>query len=243
MIVARGPRGPGGSGPAVIIMMTGPRPVTIPRAIIATGRTIRSVSLARTTGVYRGNDGRYYCKRNDGTTGLIVGAARRRYPGQCHRWRPFARRRHHPGGDRRRRRRQVDRPEQPAGEVPLIRHRAAETITLGGAGSSGFRAVSVRLRRSAGSVAGAASSGRTGRNPPRRHNTSPSLRAGQAFDDRVPGRVEMLGRMAIGRIVAATDMAAGPAQAQMHPPVAGLQTFLAPVGARRDILDTVQMRA
>jgi hypothetical protein len=25
--------------------------------------------------VYRGDDGRYYCKRNDGTTGLIVGAA------------------------------------------------------------------------------------------------------------------------------------------------------------------------
>ena len=25
--------------------------------------------------VYRGSDGRYYCKRNDGTTGLIVGAA------------------------------------------------------------------------------------------------------------------------------------------------------------------------
>lgn len=25
--------------------------------------------------VYRGEDGRYYCKRNDGTTGLIVGAA------------------------------------------------------------------------------------------------------------------------------------------------------------------------
>lgn len=25
--------------------------------------------------VYRGNDGRYYCKRTDGTTGLIVGAA------------------------------------------------------------------------------------------------------------------------------------------------------------------------
>jgi hypothetical protein len=24
--------------------------------------------------VYRGNDGRYYCKRNDGTTGLIAGA-------------------------------------------------------------------------------------------------------------------------------------------------------------------------
>ncbi len=25
--------------------------------------------------VYRGSDGRYYCKRNDGTTGLILGAA------------------------------------------------------------------------------------------------------------------------------------------------------------------------
>ena len=25
--------------------------------------------------VYRGQDGRYYCKRSDGTTGLIVGAA------------------------------------------------------------------------------------------------------------------------------------------------------------------------
>jgi hypothetical protein len=25
--------------------------------------------------VYRGNDGRYYCKRNDGTTGLIIGGA------------------------------------------------------------------------------------------------------------------------------------------------------------------------
>jgi len=25
--------------------------------------------------VYRGQDGRYYCKRNDGTTGLVIGAA------------------------------------------------------------------------------------------------------------------------------------------------------------------------
>ena len=25
--------------------------------------------------VYAGNDGRYYCRRNDGTTGLIIGAA------------------------------------------------------------------------------------------------------------------------------------------------------------------------
>ena len=25
--------------------------------------------------VYRGSDGRYYCKRSDGTTGLIIGGA------------------------------------------------------------------------------------------------------------------------------------------------------------------------
>lgn len=31
--------------------------------------------LAREDRVYRGRDGRYYCKRNDGTTGLIVGGA------------------------------------------------------------------------------------------------------------------------------------------------------------------------
>ena len=31
--------------------------------------------LASDERVYRGNDGRYYCKRSDGTTGLIIGAA------------------------------------------------------------------------------------------------------------------------------------------------------------------------
>ncbi|HEU4961479.1 MAG TPA: glycine zipper 2TM domain-containing protein [Sphingomonas sp.] len=31
--------------------------------------------LAPTDRVYAGSDGRYYCKRNDGTTGLIVGGA------------------------------------------------------------------------------------------------------------------------------------------------------------------------
>lgn len=29
--------------------------------------------LTRNDTIYRGSDGRYYCKRNDGTTGLIVG--------------------------------------------------------------------------------------------------------------------------------------------------------------------------
>ena len=33
----------------------------------------RARRLSRNDYVYRGRDGRYYCKRNDGTTGLIVG--------------------------------------------------------------------------------------------------------------------------------------------------------------------------
>ena len=30
--------------------------------------------MTREDQVYRGHDGRYYCRRNDGTTGLVVGA-------------------------------------------------------------------------------------------------------------------------------------------------------------------------
>lgn len=30
--------------------------------------------LSRSDRIYRGHDGRYYCRRNDGTTGLIIGA-------------------------------------------------------------------------------------------------------------------------------------------------------------------------
>src|SRR6266550_3182676 len=37
-----------------------------------------------------------------------------------------------------------------------------------------------------------------------------------AFDDRVPRLVEVLRGMTVRRVVAATDMAAGPAQAQMQ---------------------------
>ena len=35
----------------------------------------RERRLSRNDRVYRGQDGRYYCRRSDGTTGLIVGAA------------------------------------------------------------------------------------------------------------------------------------------------------------------------
>jgi len=39
------------------------------------GPGYRERVLTRDDRVYRGQDGRYYCKRSDGTTGLIVGAA------------------------------------------------------------------------------------------------------------------------------------------------------------------------
>jgi len=34
----------------------------------------RERRLGRNDHIYRGRDGRYYCRRNDGTTGLVVGA-------------------------------------------------------------------------------------------------------------------------------------------------------------------------
>ncbi len=39
------------------------------------GRYYQQRRLSRNDRVYRGNDGRYYCRRNDGTTGLIIGGA------------------------------------------------------------------------------------------------------------------------------------------------------------------------
>ncbi len=39
------------------------------------GNTYRERVLSSDERIYSGNDGRYYCKRSDGTTGLIVGGA------------------------------------------------------------------------------------------------------------------------------------------------------------------------
>lgn len=39
------------------------------------GRYATPVALNRNDRVWRGDDGRYYCRRDNGTTGLIVGAA------------------------------------------------------------------------------------------------------------------------------------------------------------------------
>ncbi len=38
------------------------------------GRYYQPRRLGRNDRLYRGNDGRYYCRRNDGTTGLVIGA-------------------------------------------------------------------------------------------------------------------------------------------------------------------------
>ncbi|WP_294354530.1 glycine zipper 2TM domain-containing protein [uncultured Sphingomonas sp.] len=37
------------------------------------GRYYQTRSLGRNDRIYRGSDNRYYCRRNDGTTGLVVG--------------------------------------------------------------------------------------------------------------------------------------------------------------------------
>src|SRR6185436_20211361 len=39
------------------------------------GRYVQPVALTRSDRVWAGDDGRYYCRRDNGTTGLIVGAA------------------------------------------------------------------------------------------------------------------------------------------------------------------------
>ena len=39
------------------------------------GRYYRETRLSSRDRIYRGRDGRYYCRRSDGTTGLIIGGA------------------------------------------------------------------------------------------------------------------------------------------------------------------------
>ena len=46
-----------------------------PSRYYRSGSNYQERVLANDDRVYAGNDGRYYCKRSDGTTGLIVGAA------------------------------------------------------------------------------------------------------------------------------------------------------------------------
>ena len=56
-------------------------------------------------------------------------------------------------------------------------------------------------------------------------------------------RMEVLGRMSILRVVAATDMPAGPAQSQVHPGIAELEALLATATTRLIGPHEIQMTA
>jgi len=57
----------------------------------------------------------------------------------------------------------------------------------------------------------------------------PGLTWFERADDRVPGGVEVFGRVTVPGVVAAADVAAGQANPEMDPAVAPLEAFLAPV--------------
>jgi hypothetical protein len=59
----------------------------------------------------------------------------------------------------------------------------------------------------------------------------------------VGGRVKMLGGVLVLRIVAAADMAADQAHAQMHPAVPASETFLATVGITLAVCDSLKVQA
>src|ERR1700730_417405 len=76
-------------------------------------------------------------------------------------------------------------------------------------------------------------------------NVTPAPPLGRvvAFDHGMPGRVEVLRRVPIRRVITASDMAACSAEAQMQPGRAGFQTLLATQRARRHIANGRLMRA
>src|SRR5579883_1097944 len=53
----------------------------------------------------------------------------------------------------------------------------------------------------------------------------------------------VLGGVLVGRAVAASHVAAGAAQAQVHPARSGLEALLAPARARRHVADRIEMGA
>src|SRR5262252_3723871 len=71
---------------------------------------------------------------------------------------------------------------------------------------------------------------------------APVLARLERLDDRVVRGVEVLSNMLVLRVVAAADVAADHAQAQMHPSVADLEAVLAAVRAWRHRANLVEMR-
>ena len=72
---------------------------------------------------------------------------------------------------------------------------------------------------------------------------APAFRRIITFDDGMFGLVIVLGRMSVRRVIAAPDVAAGSAQAQMNPTVARAQAFFAAERAGRDIVDLIGVLA
>ena len=71
----------------------------------------------------------------------------------------------------------------------------------------------------------------------------PMLTRLQGCDDRVMGLVEMLRRVLVLRRIAASDVTAGEAESKMDPGITCLQALLAPLAARYDLPDLVEMGA
>src|SRR5437667_8092901 len=71
----------------------------------------------------------------------------------------------------------------------------------------------------------------------------PVLTLFEGLDDWVVGGLEVLGRVAVGRLVAAANVAAGAAESQVDPATAGLEALLATVGAGRHLAQCVEVRA
>src|SRR5216684_4022656 len=72
---------------------------------------------------------------------------------------------------------------------------------------------------------------------------APALGWVVTFDDRVPCRLQVSCRVPVRRVVAAPDMAEGPAQAEMYPRRPDFQALLAPEHARGHVANGCSMSA
>src|SRR5579871_1462825 len=71
---------------------------------------------------------------------------------------------------------------------------------------------------------------------------APAFRGIIAFDDGMFAAMEMLGGMLVLGGVAAADMSAGPADAQMQPDIAAFEALLATLGAGRHLGNGAEVR-
>ena len=72
---------------------------------------------------------------------------------------------------------------------------------------------------------------------------TPPFRRIIGLDDRMLGGAKMLGRVLVGRLVAATDVTTGAADAQMQPEITRFQALFTSGSARHDLADTCDVFA